>query len=54
MEKTGGILILVRDLESGDITEAKAILEEASKLLEAYSRSIRNSESRIPNTRIYI
>ena len=45
LEESRYYLILVRDLEYGDVTEAKAILEETSKLLEAYSRAILNSES---------
>jgi four helix bundle protein len=45
LEESRYYLILVRDLEYGDVTEAKAILEETSKLLEAYSRAILNPES---------
>ena len=45
LEESRYYLILVRDLEYGDGTEAKAILEETSKLLEAYSQAILNSES---------
>ena len=45
LEESRYYLILVRDLEYGDVTEAKAILEETSKLLEAYSRAMLNSES---------
>ena len=45
LEESRYYLILVRDLEYGDVTEAKAILEETSKLLEAYSQAILNSES---------
>ena len=37
--------VLVRDLAYGDIAELRPLLEEVSKLLEAYSRSILNSES---------
>ncbi len=37
-------LILTNDLGYGDITEAKSLLEEVSKLLESYSRVILNSE----------
>ena len=45
LEESRYYLILVRDLEYGDVTEAKAILEETSKLLEAYCRAILNPES---------
>ena len=45
LEESRYYLILVGDLEYGDVTEAKAILEETSKLLEAYSRAMLNSES---------
>ena len=45
LEESRYYLILVGDLEYGDVTEAKAILEETSKLLEAYSRAILNPES---------
>ena len=45
LEESRYYLILVRDLEYGDVTEAKAILGETSKLLEAYSRAILNPES---------
>ena len=45
LEESRYYLILVRDLEYGDVAEAKAILEETSKLLEAYSQAILNSES---------
>ena len=38
-------LILAKDLEYGDISETKLLLQEVSKLLEAYSRSILTSES---------
>jgi four helix bundle protein len=45
LEESRYYLILTRDLEYGDVSEAKAIIEETSKLLEAYSRAIRHSES---------
>ena len=45
LEESRYYLILTRDLEYGDISEAKAVLEETSKLLEAYSQAILNSES---------
>lgn len=38
-------LILTKDLEYGNTSEAKSLLEEVSKLLEAYSQSVSNSES---------
>ena len=38
-------LILVRDLGYADVEEANSIIQEVSKLLEAYSKSILNSES---------
>ena len=37
-------LILVRDLGYGDILEANDLLEEVSKLLDAYSQAIRASD----------
>ncbi len=37
-------LILVRDLEYGDVSEMSQLLEEVSKLLEAYSHSILDSD----------
>ncbi len=39
-------LILTKDLEYGDVSEASRLLEEGSKLLEAYSRSILNSSAK--------
>ncbi|OGV75416.1 MAG: four helix bundle protein [Lentisphaerae bacterium RIFOXYB12_FULL_65_16] len=38
-------LILTRDLEYGNVSELTQRLEEVSKLLEAYMRSILNSDS---------
>jgi four helix bundle protein len=38
-------LILTKDLEYGDISETKLLLNEVSKLLEAFSKSILNSQS---------
>ena len=38
-------LILTQDLGYGDITEAKLLLQEVSKLLEAYSRGILTPDS---------
>ena len=37
--------ILSKDLEYGDVSELNQLLEEVSRLLEAYSRSILNSGS---------
>ena len=45
LEESRYYLILTRDLEYGDVAEAMAVLEQTSKLLEAYSRSILNSDS---------
>ncbi len=45
LEESRYCLILTRDLEYGDVAEAMAVLEQTSKLLEAYSRSILNSDS---------
>lgn len=36
-------LILTRDLEYGDVSEPERLLDEVSKLLSVYSRTIRNS-----------
>ena len=38
-------LILAKDLEYGDVAGLTRLLEEVSKLLEAYSHAIRASES---------
>ena len=45
LEECRYYLILTRDLEYGDVSETSQLLEEVSKLLEAYSRSILNSDS---------
>lgn len=37
-------LILTKDLEYSDVFETKLLLQEVSKLLEAFSKSILNSE----------
>ena len=50
LEESRYYLILVRDLEYGDISALQPLLEEVSKTLEAYSRTILNSDSRILNT----
>jgi len=39
------ILILAKDLEYGDVFELSQLIEEVSKLLEAYSQAILNSDS---------
>ena len=38
-------LILAQDLNYGDISELSQLLDEVSKLLEAYSQAILNSDS---------
>jgi len=38
-------LILIEDLGYADVQEASRLIQEVSKLLEAYSKSILNSES---------
>ena len=38
-------LILTKDLEYGDVSDPCFVIEEVSKLLEAYSRAILNSDS---------
>jgi four helix bundle protein len=38
-------LILIKDLEYADVNEANCLIQEVSKLLEAYSKSILNPES---------
>ena len=45
LEECRYYLILIRDLEYGVVLEPRQLLEEVSKLLEAYSRSILNSDS---------
>lgn len=44
IEESRYYLILVKDLNYGDTSDLMALLEEVSKLLEAYSRSILNSD----------
>ena len=44
LEECRYYLILTKDLGYGDVSEGTLLLEEVSKLLEAYSQSIRNSE----------
>jgi four helix bundle protein len=45
IEESRYYLILVRDLEYGDVSELKPLIEEVSKLLESYSQVVRNSEN---------
>jgi len=45
IEESRYYLILVRDLEYGDVSELKCLIEEVSKLLESYSQVVRNSEN---------
>ena len=44
LEESRYYLILTHDLEYGDLSELRPLLEEVSKLLEAYSQAIRDSE----------
>ena len=44
LEECRYYLILTKDLEYSDTSEAKLLLQEVSKLLEAYSHGILNSE----------
>ena len=45
VEESRYYLILAKDLEYGDVSELSRLLEEVSKLLEAYSQAILNSGS---------
>jgi four helix bundle protein len=45
IEESRYYLILAKDLEYGDVSELSPLLEEISKLLEAYSQAILNSDS---------
>lgn len=45
LEECRYYLIVTRDLGYGDITEAKPLLQETSKLLEAYIQSILTPDS---------
>jgi len=45
IEESRYFFVLVRDLEYGDVSELSQLLEEVSKLLEAYSQVILNSDS---------
>ncbi len=44
VEESRYYLILAKDLEYGDIAESRSLLEEVSKLLDAYSQAILNSD----------
>jgi four helix bundle protein len=45
LEESRYYLILAKDLEYGDVSELRQMIEEISKLLEAYSQAILNSDS---------
>jgi four helix bundle protein len=45
LEESRYYLILAKDLEYGNISELNLLLEEISKLLDAYIRAILNSDS---------
>ena len=45
LEESRYYLILAHDLEYGDVSELITVLEEVSKLLEAYSQAILTSDS---------
>ena len=45
LEESRYYLLLTRDLEYGEVSDLSVLLEEVSKLLEAYSRAILNSDS---------
>ena len=45
VEESRYFLILTKDLEYGDVSELSLLLEEVSKLLEAYSQAILDSDS---------
>jgi len=45
IEESRYYLILAKDLKYGDVSELNQVLEEVSKLLEAYSQAILNSDS---------
>ena len=45
LEESRYYLILAKDLDYGDVAGAPGLLEEVSKLLEAYSQAILNSDS---------
>jgi four helix bundle protein len=45
LEESRYYVILARDLDYGDVAELRTLLEEVSKLLDAYLRAILNSDS---------
>jgi len=45
LEESRYYLILANDLEYGDVSEPTLLIEEVSKLLEAYMQAILNSDS---------
>jgi len=45
LEESRYYFILAKDLEYGDVSESRQMIEEISKLLEAYSQAILNSDS---------
>jgi four helix bundle protein len=45
LEECRYYLILARDLEYGEVSDSNRLLQEVSKLLEAYSRTIQSSDS---------
>ena len=45
IEESRYYLILAKDLEYGNVSELSQLLEEVSKLLEAYSQAILDSDS---------
>ena len=45
LEECRYYLILTNDLEYGNVLDLKLLLQEVSKLLDAYSNSIQNSDS---------
>jgi four helix bundle protein len=45
LEESRYYLILSQDLDYGDVSESRTMLVEVSKLLEAYSQAILNSDS---------
>ena len=45
LEESRYYLILAQDLDYGDVSELMTVLVEVSKLLEAYSHAILNSDS---------
>ena len=45
IEESRYYLILAKDLEYGDVSELSQLIEEVSKLWEAYSQAILNSDS---------